>query len=81
MVLFLFARLLKSGYQWFQTSGALEGHSKRRIAQRTITVRMCVFLCKSVSDLSLIKLDQSWPGSIAAVVQDQVGQDRQVLYI
>lgn len=42
---------------------------------------ICVFLCKSVPDLSLIKLDQSWPGSIAAVVEDQVSQDGQTLLI
>lgn len=40
-----------------------------------------VFLCESVSDLSLVELDQSRPGSVAAVVQDQVRQDGQTLLV
>ena len=38
-------------------------------------------LCVCVSNLSLIELDQSRPGSIAAVVQNQVSQDGQTLLI
>ena len=40
-----------------------------------------VFPCGSVSDLSLVELDQSGPGSVAAVVQHQVSQDGQTLLV
>lgn len=44
---------------------------------------MCAYVCfcETVTDLSLVKLDQSWSGSVAAVVQDQIGQDGQSLLI
>lgn len=44
-------------------------------------VSVSVFLRESVSDLSLVELDQSWPGSVAAVVQDQVSEDGQTLLV
>lgn len=39
------------------------------------------WVCVSVSDLGLVELDQSRPGSVAAVVQHQVGQDGQTLLV
>lgn len=35
----------------------------------------------NMSDLSLIKLNQCWSSSMAAVVQDQVGQNGQPLLV
>lgn len=53
---------------------------KERICEGKANIVNCscayvCLLCQSLSYLSLIELDQSWPGSMAAVIQDQLSKD------
>lgn len=74
-------------YRAFKTQGRWKVEAVKKGLQDGVKSReqldVCVYVCvcERVTDLSLVKLDQGWSGSVAAVVQDQIGQDGQSLLI